>query len=636
MRCLALVLLLCAVAPCLAGEPVRLVCIGDSISQGRAGRGPQTPATYSYRYPLWKYFVDHDVNVQFVGSMRSGFNGSPDYAPYEGKTFPNIHECHWGWTAGLLLEKLPQFMKGYTADIAIIQLGSNSTQELKEKKQTDEQFVEQTLREFTEIIRLLREKNPNVIVIVCEITQPWVPFSITNSRLPDYVKSQSTEKSPVHLAYLVKDWINDPQVAGHCGVDWVHPNEKGDKIMADEFWRILKPILLKPGPDAGSGAAPDAGYAIPDVLLDKDGRKITTREEWEKNRARVLDIMLTEVYGKAPPKPAPGDISFHVAEKDEKALDGAATFKRVNIGIRKDGVTANRAIPLLLFTPNNIKGPVPTYLLITGGSLWRNVNQGGKDESWPAEDTIKRGYGIALYCVDGAELIQGLFDQDAQPRADSWGTIAGWGWCASRCLDYFETDPDVDAARVAVLGHSRYGKTALYAAATDTRFALTISNCSGCGGAALSKRCKGETVIKVNRFEGWFCPNFKKYNDNEEAMDFDQHFLIATIAPRAVYVASATKDGWSDPYGEFRSLVEAEGVFKLYGLGGIGTEWPKPDEPRHARGMAYHVRTGDHDLTLWDWQRYMDFGDKVLRAGSAKATGQENPGAARNPGDRAP
>jgi dienelactone hydrolase len=371
---------------------------------------------------------------------------------------------------------------------------------------------------------------------------------------------------------------------------------------------------------------PDApgmpSYTLPDVLTATDGRKITTADEWRKfRRGEILELFRNHVYGRLPATAY--EKRFRVVKEDLGAMGGAATLKQVAITITAAGKSLT--IPLTLFVPNKVPKPVPAFLLICNRSRDDiDPTREKKSDFWPAEAVIARGYAVAAFFNGDVapdrkdafkEGIHGLLDRESP--ADAWGTIAAWAWGASRCLDYLETDKDIAHDKVVVIGHSRGGKTALWAAAEDERFAMVCANESGCGGAALSRRQnpQKETVAKINlAFPHWFDENFKSYNDREDKLPVDQHMLIALVAPRAVCVASAEDDLWADPRGEFLSVVHAGPVYRLFGKQGLGDspEMPAIGTSLHGGGAHYHIREGKHDLTLFDWTCYMDFADRVF------------------------
>jgi hypothetical protein len=395
-------------------------------------------------------------------------------------------------------------------------------------------------------------------------------------------------------------------------------------------------------------------YTLPDPLAMADGSRVTDAETWtSKRRSELLNIFEEHVYGRSP---SPLPVSAKVVETDPQALGGLATRKQVVLTVGEGQNTV--AWDLLMYLPNAAKKPVPVFLGLnfhgnhtvhsdpairlpkgwvrdeaTTGAKDHVAQEGGRGSSsrrWPLEAILKRGYGVVtLYCGDidpdfddGFQNgVHGLFPEDQKSPRDAhrWGTVGAWAWGLSRVMDYLVTDQDVDSKRVAVLGHSRLGKAALWAGAQDARFAIVISNDSGCAGAALSRRAFGETVERINNsFPHWFCTNFRQYNKREAELPVDQHELIALVAPRPVYIASASEDLWADPRGEFLAAKGAEPVYRLFNKPGLpAQDFPKPDES-FAGTIGYHLRPGKHDILEYDWQRYLDFADRQYGADAAR------------------
>ena len=346
-----------------------------------------------------------------------------------------------------------------------------------------------------------------------------------------------------------------------------------------------------------------------------------------------------------------GEATWEALTTAEDALHGGATRKEIRIGLT--GSADGPSCTLLLYLPTALRQqgrPVPLFLGLNffgNQTIWHDdaisisrswvpnnsITKGRRAEdlraiqasSWPVDRILSRGYGLATaYCgeivpdrVDGLELgIHGWYRDHGFPATtpDSWGAIGCWAWGLSRVMDYLCRDHDVDAGRIALIGHSRLGKVALWAGAQDERFAMVIANNSGCGGAALASRKFGERVADVNAANPhWFCHNFRQFDNREDALPMDQHELIALVAPRPVYVGSAQLDLPADPMGEFLAARHASPVYEFLGCTGLpGAALPSVDVPLMGT-VGYHLRKGRHALTSFDWTQYMAFADRHFR-----------------------
>lgn len=386
-------------------------------------------------------------------------------------------------------------------------------------------------------------------------------------------------------------------------------------------------------------------YQLPDVLLCQDGSRVTNVKEWEqKRRPEILNLFTTYMFGKVPEAP---QLNYTLQAIKSNALGGKATRKEITIYLTEEKEKGPH-IDLQIYLPNQVEGKVPVFLGISflpnytvyddpdlfvpetyakpNGTTGKAPARGSMNRSWQLDQILAHGYGLATFCYND---VTPDYDDNFQrgilpyyyrkgqnyPDPDQWGAIAAWAWGMSRAMDYLEEDPQVDADKVAVIGHSRLGKAAVWAGASDPRFALVLSGNSGCCGVALSRRCYGETVEAINvRFPHWFCGNYKQFNNREEYMPFDQHELVALIAPRPIYIASASEDNWSDQKGEFLGGKGAEPVYALYGKKGIGTdEWPPIDTPYIDGTIAYHNRKGPHAILPYDWEMFLKFADKYFK-----------------------
>jgi hypothetical protein len=381
-------------------------------------------------------------------------------------------------------------------------------------------------------------------------------------------------------------------------------------------------------------------YTLPDAMKFNDGKPVRRAKDWAKRRAEIVKIFETQQYGTAPGRPA--DERFEVTDKGTPALDGKAIRKQVTIHLSKD--PSWPAIHLLEYLPANAKKPVPIYFDINFGAVQAAVDDPGitpQKVRDPKTDELVdakpggRGFGkinvgifldagIGVATFNYAELdpdsltgfshgIRAKYLKAGQTdRApEDWGSIAAWAWGMSRVQDYFETDKDVDAKRVAIHGVSRLGKTVTWAGAIDPRFAAVIASCGGEGGAALSHRDYGETVAHLtapSRYPYQFAANYAKWGGFPDKAPMDANMLLALIAPRPVLLQTGSTDYWSDPRGEFLAAVAAGPVYKLLGKQDLGTDvWPAAKVPLFSNGLNYYMHDGPHGMVPTDYDIYVQF-----------------------------
>lgn len=371
---------------------------------------------------------------------------------------------------------------------------------------------------------------------------------------------------------------------------------------------------------------------LPPLLKMDNGETVKTVEQWEKvRRAEILDLLRENEYGYNAVE-RPENLTFEVVDTKENMMGGIATRKQVDITYT--GPYGSGTIHLLLFVPTHTE-PVPTLLLINNRPK-KDVSDPERkvvSEFWPAEEMVERGYAAAVYYYEDVAadtaydkisleektsimLSSGIFkafEDPSEPRADNaWGAVGAWAWGASRIMDYLETDTDINSKQVAVVGHSRGAKAALWAGAQDERFAMVVGNSSDAAGAALfSGKQSGGSFQKIaNEMSVWYPKNILKYAGQTENLPFDQHMLLALIAPRLLYIESSMDDSTTNPPSDFLGATAAEPAYALYGLQGLGTEvFPQRDVPIQNGNIAYHARTGDHNMKALDWKFFMDYAD---------------------------
>jgi len=387
-------------------------------------------------------------------------------------------------------------------------------------------------------------------------------------------------------------------------------------------------------------------YILPDVLKCDNGKQVKTAKEWEElRRPEVLEIFTSQVFGRTPAEKIP--VVYETLTENTNAFGGKATSRQVKFTFTGNNTTLEAI--LLLIIPNKRQGKAPVFVGYNFKGNHSVCNEpeiffppqfhkfkpatdpdwvrGCQASRWSIELLLNRGYAIATMCYhDIYPDVEGFRDRSAAAlfsdyksasgRSDEWQAIGAWAWGSSRIVDYLETVAEIDADRIALMGHSRQGKAALWAGVQDARFKIVISNDSGEGGAALSKRIFGETIRNVSSIKPfWFCPAYSQYADNELNMPFDHHELLALIAPRKLYVASAAEDLWADPKGEYLSAYHASPVYKLYGLHGLDSATPPAIHQPILNDVGYHIRAGVHDVTEYDWLMFLDFADRHFGIG---------------------
>ena len=327
-----------------------------------------------------------------------------------------------------------------------------------------------------------------------------------------------------------------------------------------------------------------------------------------RSREEMLEILQREEYGYMPKKP--DAVSFSETDDIETKLfcAGDATLKRVDITVTLDG--ADFTFPIYAAVPT-AEGKHPFFICI-------NFRDNVPDKYIPTEEIINNGFAVISFCYNdvtkdngdfGDGLAALLYKNGERGECDA-GKIAMWAWAAQRAMDYADTNPALDTKRACVCGHSRLGKAALLCSATDERFAFAYSNDSGCSGAALSRGKQGESIANICKtFPYWFCENYKKYSSHEYEQPHDQHYLLASIAPRYVIVGSADKDLWADPLSEMLCCLAASEAYEKMGLDGFVCDGSLPTPPAtyFDGNIGYHVRHGEHFFSRRDWNKLIEF-----------------------------
>jgi len=379
---------------------------------------------------------------------------------------------------------------------------------------------------------------------------------------------------------------------------------------------------------------------LPDPFVFFDGRPVETPEQWmAERRPELKGLFQHYMYGFPAPAPA---ISVHILQEDDDVLDGAATMRQVEIrfaGVDEDGPKIRVALVL----PKKRQGPVPVFVginkcgnqevlpderillfpeIVRHGACPEDLARGSSTDFWSVAYIIERGYGFAAFheseldpdANDFSDGVHAAFPEYPHEPRHGWGTIAAWAWGFHRVVDYLVQDGDVDGERIAVVGHSRRGKTALLAAALDERIALCVPHQSGTGGMALSRDNDQETVERINRvFPHWFNGAFKGFSDNEARLPFDQHLLMALVAPRLLFATEGLQDTWANYESAWRGMEAAGKVYTFLGKEGPALVSEAPVTEENLRPMMQYRLDTKHTLNQDYWQAILDFADLQWR-----------------------
>jgi dienelactone hydrolase len=410
----------------------------------------------------------------------------------------------------------------------------------------------------------------------------------------------------------------------------------------------LLSILLAAVGARGTGALPPVAELpprpdAPDPLVMLDGSPVASKKAWgKKRRPELMALFQHYMYGWLPPRVK---VAGKTTYTDPHFFDGKATLKLVTIKIGPDPAPE---VHLLIVTPNQRTRRAPLFLgmnfsgnhtLVDDTNIplpdgWMPANlphietvnnhateagRGREKDTWSLEQSIDRGYAVATYYCgdveqDRTNAVDGVRELIHAPRlADDWGTIAAWAWGMERVVDYLERERDIDPKRIALVGHSRFGKAVILAGALDKRVAMIVPLQSGCGGTAPSRGVTGESVKQINdRFPEWFCGVFKEFNGQPERLPFDQNCLIALCAPRPVLLGAAAQDTWTNPAGAFAMLQAAGAAYRLCGAEGLAAAHPPEINQLIDSNLGYFIRPGKHSMTRGDWKFFLDFADKHL------------------------